>query len=522
MASLRGALGLRTCLRTLAAAAAEPFSARAVSLASLADSAPSTSYGSTEYTSRWQRWWRRGSSGSSGSHPLSSSSSARWQHSDAARAASAPRQVMYQVVVVTGDVRGAGSPAPAVVTLVGSEGESEPYLIGDSTAGEERGFERATRKSYALPSRHLGELQRVHVQQLPSSSDGAGVGWFLDRIEVAGPEGQQWLFPCSAWLGKANHPAGLDGDHERNLAPAVVRPSTHHSLKEPSYNLLGAPLQPEVSAVALPHPEKAAAGKKGLNKKGFGYGGEDAYFYCNNHNGITAMGVADGVYMWREQGIDAGLFSRRLMEFARHSVDLGTTDVLRVLQFAAKRLRLEGIQGSSTACIVLIDQLQGRLAAANLGDSGFIVVGRRRGDARGAASSAASGRRGQLTVKYRSPQQEHSFGHPYQLGHFDGADLPEDAMLTTMPVAPGDVVILGSDGLWDNVSEEELLDEVEKDLLEGVKPSVIAQRLAFLAFTNSLDKHKQTPYSDAASEAFDMVYEGGKQDDICILCASIN
>ena len=40
-------------------------------------------------------------------------------------------------------------------------------------------------------------------------------------------------------------------------------------------------------------------------------------------------------------------------------------------------------------------------------------------------------------------------------------------MLTTMPVAPGDVVILGSDGLWDNVSEEELLDEVEKDVLEG-------------------------------------------------------
>lgn len=28
--------------------------------------------------------------------------------------------------------------------------------------------------------------------------------------------------------------------------------------------------------------------------------------------------------------------------------------------------------------------------------------------------------------------------------------------------------------------------------------------------------------SDAASEAFDMVYEGGKQDDICILCAAIN
>ena len=27
-------------------------------------------------------------------------------------------------------------------------------------------------------------------------------------------------------------------------------------------------------------------------------------------NGIYALGVADGVYMWKEQGIDAGAFSR--------------------------------------------------------------------------------------------------------------------------------------------------------------------------------------------------------------------
>lgn len=31
-------------------------------------------------------------------------------------------------------------------------------------------------------------------------------------------------------------------------------------------------------------------------------------------------------------------------------------------------------------------------------------------------SPAASSRVGQLEIKYRSPQQEHSFGHPYQLG----------------------------------------------------------------------------------------------------------
>ena len=45
---------------------------------------------------------------------------------------------------------------------------------------------------------------------------------------------------------------------------------------------------------------------------------------------------------------------------------------------------------------------------------------------------APSGARYEL--RYHTPQQEHSFGCPYQLGHYEGADAPEDAMLMTLPV----------------------------------------------------------------------------------------
>ncbi|EFN56907.1 hypothetical protein CHLNCDRAFT_144584 [Chlorella variabilis] len=196
--------------------------------------------------------------------------------------------------------------------------------------------------------------------------------------------------------------------------------------------------------MAIPHPEKAAEGHKGLNRKGYGYGGEDAYFYCSNRNGITALGVADGVYMWKDKGIDAGMFSI--------ATPAGRSPARR--------------QGCGHACHTDVPTT-----------------------------------------------------HATHKCHFDEADLPEDAMLTTMPVSPGDIVVLGSDGLWDNVSEEELVEEVERDVLEGVKPSVIAQRLAFLAFEHSQDKHKETPYSLGASEAFDMVYSGGKSDDITVMCA---
>lgn len=59
-----------------------------------------------------------------------------------------------------------------------------------------------------------------------------------------------------------------------------------------------------------------------------------------------------------------------------------------------------------------------------MGDSGFLVIGQ------------LSGNEQQLYVKYHSPQQEHSFGCPYQLGHYKGADAPEDAMLMTVTVGP--------------------------------------------------------------------------------------
>lgn len=48
-----------------------------------------------------------------------------------------------------------------------------------------------------------------------------------------------------------------------------------------------------------------------------------------------------------------------------------------VLNDAADTVEENGIQGSSTCCLVLVDTLQGRLTSANIGDSGFVLIGER-------------------------------------------------------------------------------------------------------------------------------------------------
>ena len=85
----------------------------------------------------------------------------------------------------------------------------------------------------------------------------------------------------------------------------------------------------------------------------------------------------------------------------------------------------------------------------------------------------------------------------------------------------GDIIVMGSDGLFDNVSDETILSEVLALTKAGKRSSIIAQRLCAVAFNNSVDKDALTPYCVAATEAFDMVYSGGKKDDITVLVAHV-
>jgi hypothetical protein len=64
------------------------------------------------------------------------------------------------------------------------------------------------------------------------------------------------------------------GESQRNLIPADP------SHEEEAAEYLPEPLEVLASAIALPHPEKVQAGTKAVNKRGLGYGGEDAYFYA--------------------------------------------------------------------------------------------------------------------------------------------------------------------------------------------------------------------------------------------------
>lgn len=94
----------------------------------------------------------------------------------------------------------------------------------------------------------------------------------------------------------------------RSKSPEPQFPTfRHHNNQFPQFSILIPPPSPslsrpqlKISAVSFPHPDKVAQGMRALSRKRFGQGGEDAYFYTESADGkVAAMGVADGVYMWR-------------------------------------------------------------------------------------------------------------------------------------------------------------------------------------------------------------------------------
>ena len=55
-------------------------------------------------------------------------------------------------------------------------------------------------------------------------------------------------------------------------------------------------------------------------------------------------------------------------------------------------------------------------------------------------------------IIHRTKQQEHNFGYPFQVGHHDMSDDPEDAEIFDMNIHQGDVIVAGSDGSCNSVN----------------------------------------------------------------------
>uniref|UniRef100_A0A8U7P4E9 Protein phosphatase n=1 Tax=Corvus moneduloides TaxID=1196302 RepID=A0A8U7P4E9_CORMO len=252
--------------------------------------------------------------------------------------------------------------------------------------------------------------------------------------------------------------------------------------------------------------------RKGILKKGMCYG-DDACFVAR-HRTADVLGVADGVGGWRDYGVDPSQFSGTLMRTCERLVKEGrfvpsnpvgilTTGYCELLQNKVPLL------GSSTACIVVLDRSSHRLHTANLGDSGFLVV--RGGE-----------------VVHRSDEQQHYFNTPFQLSiappEAEGvvlSDSPEAADSTSFDVQLGDIILTATDGLFDNMPDYMILQELKKlknSNYESIQQT--ARSIAEQAHELAYDPTYMSPFAQFACDN-GLNVRGGKPDDITVLLSIV-
>jgi protein phosphatase PTC7 len=67
------------------------------------------------------------------------------------------------------------------------------------------------------------------------------------------------------------------------------------------------------------------------------------------------------------------------------------------------------------------------------------------------------------TLVHQSTIQQHYFNCPFQLGNSKSSDRPSSATEETVPVVPGDIIVLCTDGLLDNVYPAEIEDVLKQE-----------------------------------------------------------
>jgi protein phosphatase PTC7 len=227
----------------------------------------------------------------------------------------------------------------------------------------------------------------------------------------------------------------------------------------------------------IPHPKKANRG------------GEDAYFISPR-----AVGVADGVGGWAARGVDPGIYARGLCSYAKdYAQTTGSVDPVEILRTAYDANARDEAKGSSTACFIAIDG--NSLHAANLGDSGFLVIRERE-------------------VVFRSPAQVHGFNFPFQLGP-TSQDMPESCDRHEVEVEENDVIVTATDGIFDNMYDSDIV-----EIVATKQPQMAAIAIAGKASRLAHDRNYVSPFS---REARKFGYEdvGGKLDDMTVIVSRV-
>lgn len=186
--------------------------------------------------------------------------------------------------------------------------------------------------------------------------------------------------------------------------------------------------------------------------------GDDVAF-VKQSNDYVLIGLSDGVSGNRHHGLDPYKFAHTLISSCLEETDrvVGSSSMRGLVHRAIRCVEKRSIFGSATLCLLSIDKHSSYLRSLNIGDSGFMLI-----------------RQNKLIV--RSHPQYHRGSSPFQLSSLPSTqvfasnttrlyhDKPSDGEYIEHQLEIGDLLLIASDGLFDNLYEDFIVQIINSHL----------------------------------------------------------
>jgi len=277
---------------------------------------------------------------------------------------------------------------------------------------------------------------------------------------------------------------------EKNVSKTSLNPNPYNvKFEEPKNPLLFRSMY-----CGAPHPSKRHLNPDPSKQyQSFG-AGEDSGFISPH-----AIGIGDGVGGWnRHPNANVALFSRLLMHYCREFLQT-KDDLIEAMREARSKIP-DTVVGSSTCLLVRYDSTSETFETANLGDSNYVVIRDR-------------------DLYHTGKITQNAFNFPCQIGT-RGND-PAECALESVDARKGDIVVLSSDGLWDNLFTNEILDIVNEYTNEkGVIKAESAAQGIVKETVRVWQSSRDGPFAQEAQKQ-GQYFSGAKVDDCVVIVSQL-
>ena len=155
--------------------------------------------------------------------------------------------------------------------------------------------------------------------------------------------------------------------------------------------------------------------------------------------------VADGVGGYKSYGIDPSKYSSMLCDEVSKQINFirNQNELKDIVVNVIREMDTKPMVGGATFCSLYIDNENKKIYSCSLGDTLFALF-------RYDEDSQS------YHIAYKAKEQYHSFNTPFQCG-YEGDD-PSSSIVLSLDIKQNDIIITGTDGLWDNLDDKDIIE----------------------------------------------------------------